>query len=154
MAYSDELLEQAYHLAHKDADPPKQASLRRAVATAYYALFHLLIEDAVANWNRPQDRAKLGRAFDHGRMKAASNEIIGRKSVALDPVLDQLKQVAGTFVELQQLRHSADYDNARGWSRVDVRQELDTVTQAFQTWIAIRQEDLAQDYLVSFLVKR
>jgi hypothetical protein len=28
----------------------KQASLRRAVSTAYYALFHLLIDEAVGKW--------------------------------------------------------------------------------------------------------
>ncbi len=49
MAFADDLLEQAYHLANKDAQPT-QASLRRAVSTAYYALFHLLIDDAVSKW--------------------------------------------------------------------------------------------------------
>jgi hypothetical protein len=47
MAFADELLEQAYHLARKDPDPPKEASLRRAVSTGYYALFHLLIGESV-----------------------------------------------------------------------------------------------------------
>ena len=38
---------------------PKQASLRRALSTAYYALFHLLISEAVANWNRVNLRQRL-----------------------------------------------------------------------------------------------
>ena len=37
MAFADDLLEQAYHLVRKDGQNPKQASLRRAVSTAYYA---------------------------------------------------------------------------------------------------------------------
>jgi uncharacterized protein (UPF0332 family) len=36
-----DLLQQAYDLASKEETDPKQASLRRAVSTAYYALFHL-----------------------------------------------------------------------------------------------------------------
>jgi hypothetical protein len=46
MVFADDLLEQAYHLLNEDGDPPKQASPRRAVSTACYALFHLLIEDS------------------------------------------------------------------------------------------------------------
>lgn len=51
MAFADDLLEQAYHLANLDSGEPKQASLRRAVSTAYYALFHLLIDETVGHWN-------------------------------------------------------------------------------------------------------
>jgi hypothetical protein len=43
-----------------------QASLRRAVSTAYYALFHLPIDEAVGNWGVPRQRS---RTFDHGKMK-------------------------------------------------------------------------------------
>ena len=128
--------------------------MRRAVSTAYYALFHLLIGDAVVNWNRERDRAKLGRAFDHGRMKAASKEVGGRKSAAPDPVLDQLKEIAKTFVLLQDWRLLADYDNSKGWSRDDVDEALRLVSEAFETWVLIRHEDVAQDYLISFLLKR
>jgi hypothetical protein len=38
MSFADDLLEQAYHLANRESKKPKQASLRRAVSTAYYAL--------------------------------------------------------------------------------------------------------------------
>ncbi len=47
MAYPDDLLEQAQHLAQREPKRPKQASLRRAISSAYYALFHLLISEAV-----------------------------------------------------------------------------------------------------------
>jgi uncharacterized protein (UPF0332 family) len=43
MAFPDDLLEQANHLANREPELPRQASLRRAVSAAYYALFHLLI---------------------------------------------------------------------------------------------------------------
>ena len=49
MPFPEDLLEQAKHLASRERTKPKQASLRRAVSTAYYALFHLLISEAVLN---------------------------------------------------------------------------------------------------------
>ncbi len=42
MPLAQDLLEQARHLANREPKRPKQASLRRAVSRAYYALFHLL----------------------------------------------------------------------------------------------------------------
>lgn len=47
MNLHNELLRQARHLATKEPRRPLQASLRRAVSAAYYALFHLLVDDAV-----------------------------------------------------------------------------------------------------------
>ena len=54
MAFHDDLLELAQDLANLHPEDPHQASLRRAVSTAYYALFHLLISEATANWARPE----------------------------------------------------------------------------------------------------
>jgi hypothetical protein len=62
MAFADDLL---------GGKNPKQSSLRRAVSPAYYALFHLLIADFVLNWKRPDQRERLGRMFEHNKMKQA-----------------------------------------------------------------------------------
>ena len=72
MAYADDLLEQAQHLAKREKNKPRQASLRRAVSTAYYALFHLLIAEAALNWKRAHQRHLFARSFEHARMKQAS----------------------------------------------------------------------------------
>ena len=45
MTLHHDLLDQASHLATRETKKPKQASLRRAVSAAYYALFHLLVAD-------------------------------------------------------------------------------------------------------------
>jgi hypothetical protein len=45
-----ELLDQAHHLATYEGTNPTQAGLRRAVSTAYYALFHLLTDEAARGW--------------------------------------------------------------------------------------------------------
>jgi hypothetical protein len=53
--------------------PATQATLRRAVSTAYYALFHFLVEEACANWTRPEQRHALARTFIHRHMFEVSS---------------------------------------------------------------------------------
>jgi hypothetical protein len=99
MAFAQDLLDQAYHLANLERGDPKQASLRRAVSTAYYALFHLLIDEAVGNWGVPRHRSILARTFDHGKMKGISEDRIRSfYSSGQPPSAAQLKNVAQAFV--------------------------------------------------------
>lgn len=63
VALANDLLEQAYHLARKEPKRPRQASLRRAISTSYYALFHLLISEATRNWKQSSQRPALGPIF-------------------------------------------------------------------------------------------
>ena len=158
VAYHDDLLGQALGLVHKEPRNPKQASLRRAVSTAYYALFHLLISEAVGNWNRVNFRAALGRAFDHNVMKAASNRPQDTRQFPFtgeDPgVVAALKAVAKTFAQLQEKRHIADYDNTTFWTRTEALARVKSAEQAFATWKPIRNEQIAQAYLVSLVVKK
>ncbi len=69
MAFADDLLEQAYRLASRQKENASQASLRRAVSTAYYDLFHLLIDEAVSNLAVERQRGDIGRTFEHKAMK-------------------------------------------------------------------------------------
>src|SRR5580658_10967433 len=74
MPLANDLLEQAYHLARREPKRPRQASLRRAVSTSYYALFHLLLSHVTANWKQTHQRATLARHFKHGNMFKASDK--------------------------------------------------------------------------------
>lgn len=158
MAYHDDLVRQALQLVHKEPRNPKQDSLRRAVSTAYYALFHLLISEAVANWNRVNLRTALSRAFDHSIMRAASKRIQNAQQSASTGndrgVVADLKAVAKTFVQLQEQRHIADYDNDRFWTRTEALAQVKSAEQAFSAWRPIRNEQIAQAYLVSLIVKK
>src|SRR5712691_4729206 len=145
MPFADDLLEQAYDLAHKEATNPKQASLRRAVSTAYYALFHLLVDEAVSKWAVERQRSILARTFEHAKMKAICDEVL--KSVkGGGSVPPELNTVAHNFIQLQQHRHTADYDNSKQWSRTDVLNVLNLATDAFNAWLAISTQDAAQDF--------
>lgn len=74
MAYPNELLQFAQEIASLYPNEAHQPSLRRALSSGYYALFHLLISDAVANCSDPHFRATLARIFDHGPMKQACDK--------------------------------------------------------------------------------
>jgi len=154
MALPDDLLEQANHLANREPKRPKQASLRRAVSTAYYSLFHLLVSSAISQWKSPQQRAQMARGFEHGAMKEASKKIPNRQFDPADVfVADHLKIVAKAFVDLQQHRHAADHSYVKKWSRTEVQSHVDTAADALTSWKIIKNEELARDYLVSLLIK-
>jgi hypothetical protein len=114
----EDLLEQAVKRATLDARRPKQANLRRAISSAYYAMFHLLVDEACrvqigAQHNQTPFRQVLGRAFAHGVMKEACKSFGGgtlKKGVAKGlpasfTVPAEIRDLALTFVDLQDKRH-------------------------------------------------
>ena len=150
MSLAQDLSEQADHLVNREGAAPKQASLRRAVSTAYYALFHLLIDEAVNHWGIARHRGRLARTFDHGPMKRVCDDYIKSFYSAGQPASGlQLKDVAETFSELQLKRHIADYDNSYIWTRADARDWIDRTGTAFTYWDAIRTQEESQDFLLS-----
>lgn len=125
MPFAQDLLEQARHLANREPKRPRQASLRRAISTAYYALFHLLTTAAVANWKKVRQRAALARAFEHRKMYDACTKTRAKQFPAPNhPNVRHLKTVASAFIQLQQHRHAADYDNSKRWTRTDVLEQI------------------------------
>lgn len=163
MAYAHELLQFAQEIANLHPEEAHQPSLRRAISTAYYALFHLLISDAIANCTDPQFRATLARVFDHGPMKQASD----RKISELNDFFDQkppegpertlkyhLYNVAETFSQAQQNRNEADYNLLREWQPTQVSLLVEGVADAFKSWSLICEEREARAYLISMLPSR
>ncbi|MGO9258941.1 MAG: hypothetical protein ACLQU1_21860 [Bryobacteraceae bacterium] len=163
MAYADELLRLAEDIANlqpQPSDPRHQASLRRAVSTAYYGLFHLLISEATANWGRPELRGALARAFDHGPMRQAADKKVSELSTYFKDkppegpertVAYHLYNVAEVFAQAQYHRNEADYNTARQWELEEVQLHIDGIEDAFKSWRTICEEPVAQAYLVSML---
>ena len=162
MAFPDDLLEQAQHLARREPKRPKQASLRRSVSTAYYALFHLLITETTRNWKRPAERHTLARMFEHTHMgkvcttkRDELNSYFNRNPSPSQQVnvSRHLHVVVETFVQMLQHRHTADYDSSTRWTRTDANEKIESVKAAFDSWRAIRNEHAAQNFLVTLLLK-
>lgn len=164
MSLHADLLAQARHLLRKEPRRPKQASLRRAVSAAYYALFHLLVYESskslVSGAAYRRLRALTARAFEHGTMKQASRAFSsGGLPSTLQPILPggappEIRRIAGVFVDLQYARHSADYDVARKLTRQEVEALIDQVEQAFQAWQTVRGTPAARVYLAALLLWR
>lgn len=142
---------------------PNQANVRRAVSSAYYALFHLLIRDAILNWKHPSHRSRLARTFDHKRMKEASTaflkepgKIQNQESADTDPeqvLRFRLSTVTQAFVDLQQARHRADYEIDELFQPLDAAIDVAQARLAFLAWSEVKDEPLAQRYLYSLLFK-
>lgn len=162
MALHDDLLEQAWHLAKREPKRPKQASLRRALSAGYYALFHLLIAETTKNWRRVEERPTLARMFEHGVMakvcakKREDLTTFFKTNSSSDPKFateSHILNIATVFGEIMAHRHRADYDTASKISRSDVLEQLASVESAFASWNEIRETPLAQNFLVTLLIK-
>lgn len=119
----EHLLEQADELLQApERGAPRQADKRRAVSAAYYALFHalaaLIANELIGAVHKKQPRYTLVyRSIEHAKLRALCSDLIKSqppaKYRAFSPAAGfstDLKVVANAFVDLQELRHRADYD--------------------------------------------
>lgn len=157
MGIAEDLLTLAGRLATPEATDPEQAWLRRSISTAYYAMFHLLVGEAVQCWNGSQAaRVGLERAFEHKNMMLVNRAVLHGSwkgwSTSPQPVPVALRSVAQTFINLQNARHKADYDNAKTWTSGQCVEIVAEARAAFETWQKIRTDPAANEYLLSLLM--
>jgi uncharacterized protein (UPF0332 family) len=158
LALHTDLLETARILAYHDATRPKQSNLRRAVSSAYYAVFHLLIAQAVHALCPTPKRGllmdRMSRAFQHGEMKQVcrqfqQNPLPDSLRVLLTkPVSPELKMVIEVFLDLQEARHAADYDVGFRLTREMADSALAAAELAFDRWNHV-EEDEANIFLAA-----
>ena len=155
----EELLEQAKLLLTL---PPNQANLRRAVSTAYYGLFHLLVRSTVLKWSDPIHQARIGRMFEHKRMKeisAATIKSFGAEtgsgaSNSMEVIRrTELTKVAQAFIILQQARHDADYNLEHPLDPATAAAQVDRANSGFVSWEIASESEDAREYLFSLLFK-
>ena len=122
---------------------PRQAELRRAVSTAYYALFHALAHccaDMVvgatrasrsqAAWNQTY------RALEHG---LARNQCNNRSMMRQFPA--EIEGFGKQFVDMQQKRHFADYDPETAFRRNEVIHLIDQTESVIAAFNAVPNID-------------
>jgi uncharacterized protein (UPF0332 family) len=105
----EDLLLVAQFLASSDQVLPEEARARRAVSTAYYALFHALAGRCAStlvtyrgsDW---ETYSLAYRALDH----AAAKRLFEARNIEADYGAD-IATLAQAFVNLQQARITADY---------------------------------------------
>lgn len=138
------------------------APLRRAVSTAYYAVFHLLTEaasDLYVAAGSPFAGA-IRRCHDHEPMKVVSGMFSMGKLPKLffgsggSPISEELKTVAKAFVELQIERHTADYDQPNPIPLAKAEMLVAQAERAFEAWEKVKNTDEARLFLASFLLHK
>lgn len=160
MSLPRDLLALGDRLAGLERRRPKQASLRRSVSTAYYALFHLLTAgstEIIAKNVTAGSSIRLQRWFDHGEMRRVSvlfSTTTTSKSIyqilQAQPSTD-LQRVARTFVRLQAARYEADYDLGTRWTRSTALDFVQIAKDAFEAWARIRRSHEANVFALPLL---
>jgi hypothetical protein len=138
MSLHVDLLKQVKQRAQLDPRRPKQVNLRRAVSSAYYALFHSLTSEVSALYAAEVElAARINRTLNHGEMKKVSLMFANNKlpkgvqsprARYVTPM--EVKTVADAFVDLQQARHDADYDLTYRLSRKEAREFVQMASAA------------------------
>ena len=161
MSFPRDLLSLAEHLAVREPKRPRQSSLRRAISTAYYAVFHLLADGCARRFARVSRlRPLFVRYVDHASLRRACEPFRHRDAhrwkppqpwdVAWDPSRQMkhgIKAIAEEVWELQQRRHEADYDLMQRMTREDAKQAVERARNVFTLWEEINRftESNAQD---------
>lgn len=107
---------------------PTQTDLRRAVSTAYYALFHCLAlsgADLLIGAERDSAWHQVYRALEHGKtMRVCDDD----QRMAEFP--ESIRKFAAAFVILQRERQQADYALEVRYNESFVLEEIDRAEEA------------------------
>jgi len=138
-----DLIATARLLANSGQGKPAQVHLRRAISTAYYALFHtlarngadLLIGGHGAAHSKHAWR-QVYRALEHG---VAKNACQNRAIVSQFP--RPIEDFASTFVDMQIRRHDADYDPIGKYTKSEVLKDIDDIETAIAGFLSAPRKD-------------
>lgn len=132
------LFEQAEGLITSGAGRPRQADIRRAISSAYYGVFHATITAAADQFVGVTNRDKshyglVHRSVDHKWLRELCKEVqkqtLPNRFKPYEPrngFGTNIRDFAIAVVELQEKRHTADYD-------VMIRVNLSDATLAIRT---------------------
>ncbi len=132
----------ARNLAVLDRRKPRQANLRRAASSAYYALFHclaehcadLLVGGAGANRSRQAWRQTY-RGLQHGVIRKRCQDRRIRE------FSEGVQDFAAIFCTMQTRRHEADYDPYSRFSRLEVIEDIGRVQNAITCFENVSDKD-------------
>ncbi len=120
---------------------PAEEALRRAISTAYYAMFHAL---ATSNANCvvgiPQNQLsehawdRIYRGLEHGLAKAQ----LQQDQHIFSP---ETRQFAKAFAQLQEVRHRADYDHAQTFDVDLANTWIDRAEEAIRGFTQVSVEE-------------
>ena len=121
---------------------PRQADLRRAISTTYYALFYTLAGAAADTLigSNPTSRIQslwlqTYRTLDHGYAKRQC------RALMLQLFTPAIQAFARQFVEMQDHRHNADYNPTARFTRLETQQLLEETERLIAQFEASPEQD-------------
>jgi uncharacterized protein (UPF0332 family) len=141
MIDDSQLLELAKELSIKRTrGAPRKVHLRRAISSAYYALFHCLANRATCDLiglgvdKSPRFRL-IYRSFQHADMLAACKQAIKPlpTEFGFRNFGPELQLCAHNFIALQKLRHDADYNPHAQFTLSDTQAAITRAEIAMRT---------------------
>jgi hypothetical protein len=84
-------------------------------------------------------------------LSVANNRWRGWSAASQNPPA-KLQSVAKTFVQLQDDRRGADYDNSKVWTRLEAQEKIAEAKAAFLNWEIVKADPVANEYLLSLLI--
>jgi len=157
----EELLEQSERLLAQGQATSHQADLRRAVSSAYYALFHFAIQECCDSLLGPAQKGQplwiiLSRAFVHEDMRETSKTFASTKlpeymGQHFREIPAELKRFAGTFSNLQEQRHTADHDLSISFNSGFVEPLVKGAREVIEHWSGVRSHPTTKLYLLLLL---
>ena len=163
MSLASDLLTQAKFLASLDRGRPKQASLRRSISTAYYSLFHLLLQESsfmLAPGSLAIMQPLVTRSINHSDIKKVARWFAGPwgnlpdelKARCTNPIPADLALFADTFSEMQHQRHEADYNIIKRFRRSESQKLISDTEAAMLAWSRIRRSEEAKQFLLCLII--
>lgn len=148
------LLEQAKTLvALYPKRKPRQVDLRRAISSAYYAVFHRIATAAADEFVGVRLRRDLRyvlvyRGIEHGLIRQLCEEAAKsipkpryRKYLRKRELSAGIKSFANIFPSLQSKRHEADYDPSTTLTTIDALYAIHLAERAIAAFESAPQED-------------
>ncbi len=133
-------MQTASTLVRRTKKRPRQADLRRAVSTAYYAMFHALCEVCADNFigtDSPErcERAwrQTYRAINHRFAQTACQKCVDPNYAFPLGIVN----FASYFRTMQETRHSADYDPTANFNKADVEAKIYSAQRAIDDLSAV-----------------
>lgn len=162
MPLHQDLLVLAREFVDRNPAAPVEADLRRGVSTAYYSLFHLLVQEATSRLIQAAAlRPRIARAFDHKTMKTVCQEYARLSpnpagqliTAAGQRIPPQLQSLASGFVSLQEARHQADYDTAAVITQAQADTDVIRAELASLDWAAVQADPAADAFLAELFCR-
>lgn len=130
-------------LGPTSARRPRQSDLKRALSTAYYAMFHALCwncADCLIGTSQSDRSAPAWRqAYRAVEHKFVKNQCGDKSVIAKFP--KEIEDFANQFRTLQEKRHAADYDPFSRFYRTDVETWIDTTEEAIRKFQKTPRKD-------------